>query len=96
MKHTAILVNEARGAVVNEADVAEAVRVGRIAAFGADVYGNEPFGTDHPFYDIKDYPNVLLTPHVAWGAVEARERCLGVIAENIRAYLAGETKNRVD
>ncbi len=96
MKHTAILVNEARGAVVNEADVAEAVRVGRIAAFGADVYGNEPFGTDHPFYDIKDYPNVLLTPHVAWGAVEARERCLGVIVENIRAYLAGETKNRVD
>lgn len=96
MKRTAIVVNEARGAVVNEADVAWAVSTGRIAAFGADVYSVEPFGEEHPYYRIKSLPNVLLTPHAAWGAVEARGRCLGVIAANIRSFLAGAVQNRVD
>lgn len=96
MKRTAIVVNEARGAVLNEADVAEAVMAGRIAAFGADVYSVEPFGTEHPYYKLRSLPNVILTPHAAWGAVEARERCLGIIADNIRAFLAGDSQNRVD
>ena len=96
MKPTAILVNEARGAVTDEQAVACAIEDGRLGAFGADVYSKEPFDTDHPFYRIKSRDNVLLTPHTAWGAYEARERCLTVVCSNIEAFLAGERQNRVD
>lgn len=96
MKPDAILVNEARGAVVDEAAVAQAILGGKLGAFGSDVYSVEPFGKDHPFYAIKDKKNVLLTPHAAWGAYESRARCLGVIEENMKAFFAGERKNRVD
>lgn len=96
MKPTAILVNEARGAVTDEKAVAEAVKTGTIAAFGADVYSTEPFGKDHPFYEIKDRENVLLTPHAAWGAYDARKRCLDIILSNIDSFLHGGTQNRVD
>ena len=73
MKPGVILVNEARGAVLDEAATAKAVEDGRIAGFGCDVYSVEPFPTDHPYYRIKDYKNVILTPHSAWGSYEARE-----------------------
>jgi len=96
MKSTAIIVNEARGAVVCENDVAEAIINGKIAGFGCDVYSNEPFAENHPYNKIKDLPNVLLTPHCAWGSYEARERCLNIICENIKAFYGGELKNRVD
>ena len=96
MKKSAILVNEARGAVVDEAAVAKAVLEGRIAAFGADVYDGEPFSENHPYSAIRALPNVILTPHAAWGAYEARSRCLSVICENIESFLKGENKNRVD
>lgn len=95
MKDSVILVNEARGAVVNEADVAEAIKKGMIGAFGSDVYTAEPFDKDHPFYDIKAFDNVLLTPHAAWGSYEARTRCINIISKNIRSFLAGGSLNRV-
>ena len=96
MKDNVILVNEARGAVVNESDVAEAVENGKIAAFGCDVYSIEPFGEDHPYQRIKTMDNVLLTPHAAWGAYEARERCINIIAGNIQSFMVGKHQNRVD
>lgn len=96
MKENVVLVNEARGAVLNENDIADAVKSGRIAAFGCDVYSTEPFGEDHPYYEIKDYNNVLLTPHAAWGAYEARCRCIEIICKNIAAFVNGERLNRVD
>ena len=96
MKKDVVIVNEARGAVVNEADIADAVKNKTIGAFGSDVYSQEPFTTDHPFYEIKDFCNVLFTPHAAWGSYEARKRCIGIICENIASYLASERKNRVD
>ncbi len=96
MKDNVILVNEARGAVTDEKAVAEAVKSGKIAAFGCDVYSSEPFSKDHPFYEIKDLPNVLLTPHMAWGAYEARVRCLDEIVLNIKDFFSGGTKGRVD
>ena len=96
MKPTAILVNEARGAVLDEEAVAEAVLSRSIGGFGCDVYSTEPFGTDHPYSKIKDLDNVLLTPHAAWGAYESRVRCLSIICDSIRAYIRGETLNRVD
>ena len=95
MKKDVVIVNEARGAVVNEADVANAVKKGMIGAFGSDVYSTEPFGTDHPFYEIKDYSNVLLTPHAAWGSYESRVRCISIICDNIAAFIEGERKNRI-
>lgn len=96
MKRGAVLVNEARGAVLDEEAVADAVSDGRLGGFGCDVYSEEPFGKTHPYTKILDRKNVLLTPHAAWAAVEARERCLGVIRDNIDAYIRGEKKNRVD
>lgn len=96
MKKSVILVNEARGAVLDEAEVAKAVLDGKIGAFGCDVYSVEPFPPTHPYGAIMKLPNVILTPHCAWGAYEARERCMNVIAENIGSFIDGKSKNRVD
>ena len=96
MKSGVILVNEARGAVLDEEAVACAVEEGRIAGFGCDVYSSEPFGADHPYYRIMDRSNVILTPHSAWGSYEARERCINIIAKNIDSFIAGDLLNRVD
>ena len=86
MKESVIIVNEARGAVLNEGDVADAIKTGRIGGLGCDVYSHEPFSKNHPYDKIKNYANVILTPHCAWGAFEARERCQKTIASNISAY----------
>lgn len=96
MKENVIIVNEARGAVVNEEDIRDAIISGRIAAYGSDVYSVEPFDENHPFYDIKNKNNVLLTPHAAWGAYEARVRCLDIICSNISAFTSNKSLNRVD
>ena len=96
MKKNAILINVARGAVCDEAALADAVKNGDIGGIGVDVYSVEPFTEAHPFNEIKEYKNVLLTPHNAWGAYEARVRLLDGIVENIRAFNKGEKRCRVD
>ena len=96
MKPSVILVNEARGAVLDEEAIAKAVEEGRIAAFGCDVYSSEPFGKAHPYNRIKGLENVILTPHAAWGSYEAREKCINIIADNISAFNEGKLLNRVD
>lgn len=96
MKNNVILVNTARGAVTDESAVAKAIKEKQIAAFGTDVYSVEPFGKDHPFYSIKDYPNVCMTPHMAWGSYEARCRCISEITENIKSFFSGKIRNRLD
>lgn len=96
MKRNVIIVNEARGAVVDEVAIRDAIMNDRIAAFGSDVYSTEPFSIDHPYDSIKEKSNVLLTPHSAWGAYEARIRCLNIICENIEDYFDGKIRNRVD
>ena len=96
MKKDVCIVNSARGAVVNEQDVAEAILNGKIGAYGSDVYTVEPFSAEHPFFKIKDLDNVILTPHCAWGAYEARLRCLNIVYSNIEAFIRGEIQNRVD
>lgn len=96
MKKDAILINVARGAVTDEQAVAEAVLNGQLGGLGVDVYSTEPFPLDHPFQDILGMDNVCLTPHMAWGAYEARVRCLEEVAANIRAFLAGQQRSRVD
>lgn len=96
MKPGTIVINVARGAVTDEAALAEAVADGRIGGLGVDVYSAEPFGADHPFGSILSLPNVCLTPHTAWGAIETRNRCIQMVAENISAFRAGQRKNRVE
>jgi glycerate dehydrogenase len=96
MKDGVILVNEARGAVLSESAVAEAVLSGKIGGFGCDVYSTEPFGTNHPYNALLGRENVILTPHSAWGAYESRVRCIETISQNIKSFLEGKTLNRVD
>ncbi len=95
MKRGTIVVNTARGAVTDEAALAEAVLSGHLGGLGVDVYSTEPFGQDHPFWALRERENVCLTPHMAWGAVEARARCVAAMAENITRFFAGEQHNRV-
>lgn len=96
MKSDAVFVNVARGAVTNEKALCDAVKKGEIGGLGIDVYSVEPFGKDHPFYEIMDLPNVCLTPHMAWGAYEARCRCVDEVLQNIKAFMNNEIRNRVD
>lgn len=95
MKNDVIIVNEARGAVLCENDVADYLKNGKIGAFGCDVYSSEPFREDHPYYAIRNLPNVILTPHAAWASYEARERCVKIIVDNIKSFLSGEKNNRI-
>ncbi len=96
MKKSAILVNVARGAVCDEQAVAEAVLTGQIGAFGCDVFSQEPFGADHPFWQIKDKENVCLTPHIAWASFGARTKVVQEMAANIVAFTGGSMRNRVE
>ncbi len=96
MKSSAIFINVARGAVADEKALADAIIEKRIAGLGIDVFSTEPFSETHPFYEIKDFKNVIFTPHMSWGAYESRNRCIDEIILNIDAYLKGEKRNRVD
>ncbi|MBO5006619.1 MAG: hydroxyacid dehydrogenase, partial [Clostridia bacterium] len=95
MKKNTILVNVSRGAVTDEAALAKAIKDEKIGGIGVDVYSVEPFGKDHPFYEILDKDNVCLTPHMAWGAYEARNRCVREIGKNVSAFFSGELRNRI-
>lgn len=96
MKSTAILINVARGPVVNDEDLYEALEAGKIAAAGLDVLGKEPMEKTNPLGKIKDSRKLLITPHMAWASVEARTRCLREVFYNIEAFAQGEQRNRVD
>ena len=96
MKSSAILVNVARGPIVNDADLAEALEQGVIAGAGLDVLSKEPMEKINPLGRIKDSRKLLITPHMAWASVEARTRCLEEVYRNIEAFTRGEKRNRVD
>ena len=96
MKQGAILINVARGAVTDEEALTKAVEQGHLGGLGIDVFSMEPLPAEHPYHRIVSYDNVCLTPHTAWGSLEARNRVVREMAENIRAYYAGEERNRVE
>lgn len=96
MKPNALFINVARGAITDEAALADAILSGKLGGLGVDVYSTEPFDAQHPFNQLLHLPNVLLTPHCAWGSLEARNRCLATVAENIRCFRENASKNRVD
>lgn len=95
MKKNAIVINTARGAVADEKALANAVKEGKIGGLGVDVYSVEPFDKNHPYNEILGFDNVCLTPHMAWGSYEARNRCVKIIAENIESFFKNENKNRI-
>lgn len=86
MKDGAILINNSRGQLVQEQDLADALRNGKLAAAGLDVVSTEPICADNPLLSA---PNCIITPHMAWGAREARQRILDITVENIQAYEKG-------
>lgn len=92
MKSTSILINTARGPLINEADLAEALRNGTIAGAGLDVMVNEPPEKDNPLLTLE---NCLITPHIAWSTKEARQRLIAILSNNIKAFLAGNPINLV-
>ena len=95
MKPDALLINTARGALVDGVALAAALEAGRLGGAGIDVLPHEPPTADDPLLDPA-IPNLILTPHVAWAAREARQRCLDEMAANVRDFAAGERRSRVD
>ncbi|MCI9338076.1 MAG: D-2-hydroxyacid dehydrogenase [Lachnospiraceae bacterium] len=96
MKKTAVLINVARGPVVNNADLCRALEEDRIAAAGLDVVEKEPLAPDNPLSGFKDSSRLIITPHLAWASVEARRRCVEEAYRNIAAFLQGEDRNVVN
>lgn len=92
MKPGAILLNTARGGIVNELDLAEALRAGSIAGAGVDTLSEEPPPADHPLL-AADIPNLLVTPHNAWASRQARQAALDQLAQVIAAFAAGQPLN---
>ncbi len=93
MRDGTILINTARGGLIVEEDVAEALRSGRLRALGQDAFAVEPIRLDSPLLTA---PNTFLTPHVGWAPRETRARLLGIVAENIRLFQAGKPQNVVN
>lgn len=86
MKRTAILINVARGPIVNDKDLADALKKKEIAAAGLDVLSKEPMEETNPLRQIRNSQRLIITPHMAWGARETRQRLVDQVVENIRAY----------
>lgn len=96
MKSTAFLINVGRGPIVDEAALVDALNQGEIAGAGLDVMDVEPLPANSPLFQVNDPAKLLLTPHMAWASVEARQRLVNEAAANLQAFLRGERRNRVD
>ena len=95
MKASAILVNAARGALIVDADLAEALHGGWIAGAAIDVTAPEPPQADHVLMKLTELPNFILTPHIAWAGVQARQALADQLIDNIEAFVAGAPRNDV-
>ena len=96
MKETAILVNVARGPVVDTQALYDALVADQIAGAGLDVLEQEPMAKDNPLAQIKDSTKLIITPHMAWASLESRTHLVEEVAKNIEAFLAGENRNVVN
>lgn len=92
MKPTAILINTGRGPLIDEQAVANALKAGKLGAFGADVLSSEPPAEDNPLLSA---PNAFITPHIAWATVEARRRLMEICEGNLSAFVSGTPRNVV-
>lgn len=95
MKPTAYLINVGRGAIVNQEELAEALETQQIAGAGLDVLVEEPIAKDDCLMKIKDSNRLVITPHIAWATVEARQRCVEEVYQNILSWQNGEERNVV-
>ena len=93
MKHGAILINTGRGPLVNENDVAEALKSGQLGAYGTDVMCQEPPSADNPLFSD---PNFYSTPQIAWATFEARQRLMKTVVDNVKAFIEGKPVNVVN
>lgn len=96
MKKSAILINMGRGPIVVDEDLARALDEEVIAGAALDVFTVEPTPINNPLLSIKNKDRLVLSPHIAWASVEARERLFNDLLENIRAFYRGEVRNRVE
>ncbi|KDM92509.1 D-2-hydroxyacid dehydrogenase [Photobacterium galatheae] len=95
MKPGSLLINTGRGGLVNEADLVAALQSGHLGGAGCDVFTAEPAEPSNPLLAHADLPNLLLTPHVAWGADSAIQALANQLTENLEAFVAGHPRNRV-
>ena len=96
MKKTAVLINVARGPVVNTQDLYDALISDQIAAAGLDVLEKEPMAKDNPLRQIQDSTKLIITPHMAWASIESRTRLVEEVYKNIEAFLNGKSRNVVN
>ena len=95
MRRKPLLINTARGGLVDESAVGPALEAGQISGAGFDVVMAEPPAPDHPFMTLVDRPNFILTPHVAWASDEAVQGLADQLVDNIEAFVRGEPRNVV-
>ncbi|WP_053048909.1 D-2-hydroxyacid dehydrogenase [Vibrio cholerae] len=95
MKPNALLINTGRGGLVDEQALVDALKRRQIAGAGVDVFSVEPADMDNPLIANRDLPNLLLTPHVAWGSDSSIQQLATILIDNISAFMRGEAKNRV-
>lgn len=92
VKKNALIINTARGSIIDEAALREALDSGRIMGAGIDVLEQEPMSADCKLFGA---PNCIITPHIAWAGLETRERLMGIVEDNVKAFLEGRTQNNV-
>ena len=95
MKSGSILINTARGGIVDEAALVDSVKSQHIAGIAFDVMQNEPPSADAPLLSIADLPNVILTPHISWASNQAVQYLAQTASNNIKAFIAGNPTNLV-
>ena len=93
MKDGVIIINNSRGPLIVEQDLADALNTGKVYAAGLDVVSVEPIKGDNPLLKEK---NCIITPHISWGPIESRRRLIGIAVENFQAFLDGKPVNVVN
>ena len=93
MKPGVMIINTARGPLINERDLADALHEGRVAGAALDVLSTEPPLPDNPLLHA---PNCIVTPHIAWSTKEARQRIMRLAVDNLASYMAGKPRNLVN
>lgn len=93
MRDGAVIINTARGGLINEADTAEALKSGKLGGFAADALTKEPPADGSPLFGC---PNCVITPHIAWAPIESRRRLISIATENVRSFIEGHPQNKVN